>query len=213
MISPETPRYPPGVSRETCERLDIHVRLLFEWQKAKNLVSPASLDRVWTRHVCDSAQIVDLCPEALTWLDLGSGAGFPGLVTAALLAETPGAHVDLVEANSRKCAFLRAVIREAGLPAMVHSQRIESFRWRDENPVDAISARALAPLEKLCSLVAPLMGPKTRAVFHKGQDFVSELENTTQYWGFDLVEHKNRIDETGRIVILSNLRKATKIGQ
>ena len=115
------------VSRETEERLSVLVEELRRWQRVKNLVGPATLDRIWTRHVADSLQLLDLAPEsARTWLDLGSGAGFPGLVIAiAVLERVPGAVVHLVESNGRKCAFLRHAARLADAPAAVHEGRIE----------------------------------------------------------------------------------------
>ena len=207
------PRFPPNVSRETKDRLSAYVDLLRSWQTVKNLVSEASLEHVWTRHICDSAQIITHRPNARRWLDLGSGAGFPGMVTAILLADDPVAEVHLVESNRRKTAFLNTVIRETGARAIVHPVRIEDLDIGPIEPVEAISARALAPLEKLCELIAPFMGEKTVGVFHKGQDFVSELEIATQYWGFDLLQHKNHVDEAGRIIVLSNLRRKIENGQ
>jgi 16S rRNA (guanine527-N7)-methyltransferase len=105
------------VSRETREKLELLERELRRWQEIKNLVGPATLDRIWDRHIVDSLQLLDLAPEARTWLDLGSGAGFPGLVLAIAGAER-GLRVHLVESNSRKCAFLRHVVRLAGAPAI-----------------------------------------------------------------------------------------------
>ena len=114
------------VSRETQERLGLLVQELRRWQRVKNLVGPATLDRVWTRHVADSLQLLDLAQDAKAWIDLGSGAGFPGLVIAIAASERiPGAVVHLVESNSRKCAFLRHVARLTGAAAVVHEGRIE----------------------------------------------------------------------------------------
>ena len=114
------------VSRETQVRLGLLVQELRRWQRVKNLVGPATLDRVWTRHVADSLQLLDLAPDAAAWLDLGSGAGFPGLVIAIAASERiPGAVVHLVESNSRKCAFLRHVARLTSAAAVVHEGRIE----------------------------------------------------------------------------------------
>ena len=114
------------VSRETLDRLDTLVHELRRWQRVKNLVGPATLERVWTRHVADSLQLLDHAPDARTWLDLGSGAGFPGLALAIAVSErTPDAVVHLVESNSRKCAFLRHVARLTGAAAVVHECRIE----------------------------------------------------------------------------------------
>jgi 16S rRNA (guanine527-N7)-methyltransferase len=195
------------VSRETGQRLQIYIALLRHWQAAKNLISRGTLEQVWTRHIVDSAQCVSVCGDARRWIDLGSGAGFPGLVIALLLADTPDARVDLVESNGRKSAFLRAVIRETGAPAVVHSTRIEQLAQSWTRPIDAVCARALAPLPKLLELAAPFLGEKSRCVFHKGQDFVSEMKDATQYWGFDLVEHISRTDSNSRILVMSKVHR------
>src|SRR5215831_2017271 len=115
------------VSRETEERLDRFVELLLTWQKTTHLVSPASIPKLWTRHVADSLQLLDLAPKASLWVDLGSGGGFPGLAIACALAETPGAQIHLVESNNKKAAFLREAIRVTGAPGVVHPIRIEKF--------------------------------------------------------------------------------------
>lgn len=190
------------------ERLAVYAALVTKWQKSQNLVAPSTLGRIWTRHIADSAQALAAAPAALRWVDIGSGAGFPGLVTAILLADTPGASVRLVESNSGKAAFLRTVARETGAPATVHAERIEAFTAGFHQPVDAVSARALAPLSDLARLVEPLArrAPELALVFHKGQDFASEVREATQSWAFDLVEHRSRIDPAGRILVLTRLR-------
>jgi len=191
------------------ERLTRYVALLTAWQVAKNLVAPSTLPVVWSRHVADSAQALAAVPEAKRWLDIGSGAGFPGLVTAILLAETADAKVTLVEANGRKVAFLRTVIRELGLPATVLAERIEQLAGpagAGIGPVDAVSARALAPLGALYGYAAPWLTTGSVGVFHKGQDFASEVNETSHAWTADLVEHRSRIDPGGRIVVVRDLR-------
>lgn len=161
------------VSRETEERFAIYAELLARWQRIKNLVSPATLSAVWTRHLADSAQIVPLMPGALRWADIGSGAGFPGLVVAILLADRPGAHVDLVEANGRKCAFLREVARACGAPATVHNGRVQ-----DVLPglvsIEVLTARALAPLPALLEMGKVLIDGGTTAIFLKSQGEVAD---------------------------------------
>ena len=188
------------VSRETAERLSVYVDLVRKWQKSQNLVSPSTLPAIWRRHVADSAQGHALLPAARRWIDFGSGAGFPGLVTAILLADRPGARVHLVESNRGKAAFLRAVARETGAPATVHAERIDDFSRNFNEPVDGISARALAPLAALCAMAAPHVGRGGVAVFHKGQDFASEVREATLSWDLDLVEHISRIDPEGRLI-------------
>ena len=197
------------VSRETADRLDRFAELLRKWQGADNLVASATLPTVWHRHVADSAQLVKLFPDARIWLDLGSGAGFPGLVVAILLRESAGALVHLVESNSRKCAFLRQVIRDTEAPAKVHSGRIESVLGAWSEPVDMISARALAPLDRLFSLAEPVFAAGAHGAFHKGQDFEREIEETTKSWECDLVKHKSLTDERGAILEIRRIaRKA-----
>lgn len=189
-----------AVSRETRERLAIHVALVEKWQKSQNLVAPSTLPQIWRRHVADSAQVVALVPTARRWVDLGSGAGFPGLVTAILLADVRDAAVHLVESNRGKAAFLRTVARETGAPAVVHDVRIESFSKDFAEPVDAVSARALAPLVRLLGWVQPFVARGAVAVFHKGQDFASELAEATLSWNPDLIEHPSKTEPTGRLV-------------
>lgn len=199
------------VSRETIERLQLYVDLLRRWQPAQNLVSPKTLDQIWRRHIADSAQLVALFPHARRWIDLGSGGGLPGLVTAILLTGRDGATAHLVESNQRKCAFLRTVIRETGAPATVHEGRIESVvkQWRD--PVDRISARALASLTDLLELSEPLLAGGARAAFHKGEDFDAELAEASKSWTVNLVRHKSMIDAGSSVVeILGAARRPTR---
>ena len=108
------------VSRETESRLDGYLDLLRTWQAKTNLVSPSTLPHLWTRHVADSLQLLALAPSAKSWVDLGSGGGFPGVVLACALAETSGAMVHLVERNAKKAAFLREALRVTSAPGMVH---------------------------------------------------------------------------------------------
>lgn len=188
------------VSRETAARLELYVSLLRRWQPAQNLISPKTLPEIWRRHIADSAQLAALFPEARRWIDIGSGGGLPGIVTAILLAGQPGATVHLVESNQRKCAFLRTVIRETGAPAQVHEGRIESVlkQWRE--PVDFISARALASLALLLDLTAPLLATGARAAFHKGEDFDAELAEASKSWSVNLIRHKSLIDPNSSII-------------
>ncbi len=195
------------VSRETLGRLDTLVRLVRKWQPAENLIAANTLPSIWRRHVADCAQLVPLFPNALHWVDLGSGGGFPGLVLACLLAETPGARLHLVESNARKCAFLRLAARETGSPATVHQGRIEAelSGWRE--PVDMVTARALAPLSRLLELAEPLLS-RAPAAFFKGADFAREIAEATLSWDLDLIKHQSRID--GRGVIVEIRRAARK---
>src|SRR5262249_12935179 len=158
------------VSRETVERLDRFVDLLLTWQKTTNLISPSTLAQLWTRHVADSLQLLDIAPNARTWIDLGSGGGFPGIVIACALADQKGAAVHLVESNTKKAAFLREAARITGTPVTVHAVRIENFVDSWDGRADAVTARALAPLKLLLTLSFPLIAAGAQGVFPKGQD-------------------------------------------
>ncbi len=197
------------VSEPALQRLAAYADLLRSWQVAKNLVAPSTLADLWRRHMADGAQALAAAPDARRWLDLGSGAGFPGLVTAALLADDGAAHVTLVESNGRKAAFLRTVIRELRLPATVLAERIEDAGSRflaTIGSVDAVSARALASLADLLDLAAPWLTTGSRGVFHKGRDFASERAAATPNWSFDLTEIVSKVDPEGRVVVLENVR-------
>jgi 16S rRNA (guanine527-N7)-methyltransferase len=196
------------VSRETTERLDRFVALLLTWQRTTHLVAPSTLARLWTRHVADSLQLLDLAPDARVWIDLGSGGGFPGLVLACALAERPGAMVHLVESNGKKAAFLREARREAAVPAEIHAQRIETFVAGFAGAVDAVTARALAPLKSLCELCFPLLGTSgATALFPKGQNAEVELREAALWWTMNATLVPSRTDPAGRIVVIRELAR------
>ncbi len=195
------------VSRETAEKLEIYAELLRRWQRAMPLVAEADLPDLYRRHFADCAQLVTVMPEARSWVDIGSGAGLPGLVVALVGGE--GTRVDLIESNRRKCAFLREVIRETGAPATVHEGRAEALLADWEGPVDAVSGRAVTSLVRLLDLALPLMREGTRTAFHKGRDYQREIAEATQSWSFDLVKHDSRIGGGGVILEISNLRRKT----
>jgi 16S rRNA (guanine527-N7)-methyltransferase len=195
------------VSRETAERLDRFVELLLKWQRTSNLIAGSTTHRLWTRHVSDSLQLLDLAPEARIWMDLGSGAGFPGLVLGCALADRNGATVHLMESNAKKAAFLREAIRVSGAAAKVHHERVEAVvpAWRE--PVDIVTARALAPLWVLAGLAAPLVKRGAKALFLKGQDIEAELTETTKCWNIEAVILSSRTDSRGRIVEVRALER------
>jgi 16S rRNA (guanine527-N7)-methyltransferase len=195
-----------AVSHDAIERLESFVALLDRWQEIHNLVGPGTLEDVWERHIADSAQLVDLFPKARRWLDLGSGAGFPGLVIAILLRGVDGASVTLVESNQKKCAFLREAVRVTGAPAEVICARIESVVKRWAPPLDVVTARALAPLPTLCTFVEPLLERGAVAVFHKGRAFDVEFREARKIWDIDLVEHESRIGE-GVLIEIRRLQR------
>ncbi|MGD9814324.1 MAG: 16S rRNA (guanine(527)-N(7))-methyltransferase RsmG, partial [Hyphomonadaceae bacterium] len=162
------------VPRETIARLETHRRLLAEWSERMNLVGPREWDQFWSRHALDSAQLLKFAPQAKRWVDLGSGAGFPGLIIAAFLAEQPDAVVHLVESTGKKVSFLRAVAEAACLPVKIFHQRIEDFGV-GEGPYEVITARALAPLNRLIPYAKPILDRGATGLFHKGADLDAEL--------------------------------------
>jgi 16S rRNA (guanine527-N7)-methyltransferase len=197
------------VSRETEARLDRYVALLLEWQAKTNLVAPSTLPQLWTRHVADSLQLLDLAPQAATWADLGSGGGFPGIVLACAMAER-GGRVDLVERNGKKAAFLREAVRVTGSPGTVHATDIGDYVDSVAAAPDCVTARALAPLNMLLDLAAPLMTKGARALFLKGQDVESELTEATKYWNIEPVLHPSRSGGEGWIVDIGRLEPCSK---
>jgi 16S rRNA (guanine527-N7)-methyltransferase len=173
---------PTPVSRETQARLEMIVQQLQKWQPRINLVASSTLDEVWQRHVQDSLQLVPLAPRARRWVDLGSGGGFPGLVIAAVLAETRQAQVVLIESNAKKCAFLRETSRLAGLPVQVVCSRIQDAKEIAEQPFDVVSARALAPFAELLRLAHPWLSRGATGLFPKGRDVDDELKDAARTW-------------------------------
>jgi len=193
------------VSRETLARLDRFVALLLDTQSHTNLIGAATIPELWTRHIADSLQLLDLAPDAKTWLDLGSGAGFPGLVIACALADLPGATVHLVESTGKKAAFLRTVAETLALPATVDHIRAE--RISPQSSVQVITARAVAPLPKLFGYVAPLLKSGAKALLLKGQDVEAELTEAAKYWKIEADLVASRTSPAGRIVVVRALTR------
>jgi 16S rRNA (guanine527-N7)-methyltransferase len=190
------------VPDETRRRLGTYESLLKKWQRAVNLVSGSTLDDVWVRHFADSLQVSMAAPDARRWLDLGSGGGFPGLVTAIRYADDPNASVHLIESDQRKCAFLRAVSRETGAPAIIHCGRIEAVVPTLEPPIDAVSARALAPLPILLRYAEKFLESGAIGVFSKGQQAEAELTDSTLLDKFSIMTLTSQTSDSGRIVIV-----------
>ena len=194
-----------NVSRETSAGLEILVHELARWQAIKNLVGPATLNEVWTRHVADSLQLLDVAPrQARTWLDLGAGAGFPGLVVA-IAGRERGLAVHLVESNARKCAFLRHVARVAQAPATVHESRLEAVVPGFAGKADVVSARALAALPELLAWTAPLLTTGTVGLFPKGRDAEAELTAAEKLWRFSVEILPSRTDPAARLLRITDL--------
>lgn len=194
------------VPRETIHRLVRYADLLALWQKSTNLVAASTLPALWSRHFADSAQLCALAPEARLWLDLGSGAGFPGLVVAILQTGRPDFRMHLVESNRKKCAFLAEVARATKAPVDIHAMRIEELAESAETlKPNVVSARALAPLPHLFELVGPFFGPGTRGLFLKGREAAEIAEARTRF-DFGCHLHASLTARDSHIVEVTNLR-------
>ena len=194
-----------SVSRETEKRLDRFVDVLLLWQSKLNLIAPSTLRELWTRHIADSLQLLPLAPDARTWVDFGTGGGFPGAVIACALADKPGAKVHLIESNGKKAAFLREAVRATGAPAIVHLERAEKFGESCAEPVHVVTARALAPLKTLCDQAFPLMSRGAIGLFPKGQDVDAELTDAAKYWRLEATRVSSKTNPEGSIVVIRSL--------
>ncbi len=201
-----------NVSRETLERLECYVELLRKWQKAVNLIAPSTLDEVWHRHVGDSAQFVDILRESDSakksgiWLDMGSGAGFPGLVAAIMLSQDFDYQFHLVESNGRKCAFLSDVVRHLNLPVEIFNERVEDYACNLQGKrFSIVSARALTSLDGLLALSEPFLSDETVAYFFKGREVASEVELAEQNWAFVQKQLPSCTSTDGCILEIKNL--------
>lgn len=207
------------VSRETLRRLNLYESLLRVWQPRINLVANATLPEVWDRHFADSAQLLPLIPGgAKRFVDLGSGGGFPGLVLAIMLQERveqgvnqpDGWRFTLIESDRRKCAFLREVARQAGVAVEILSTRIENPETQARvGHADVISARALAPLDRLLGYAAPLFGDGTVGLFLKGQSAKAEVEVALSKWVFEFTLVPSVTAADSSIVVVRNLQQRT----
>ena len=187
------------VSRETLARLAAYAELLCRWSGHINLVGRGTLDDPWRRHFLDSAQLCPLVPAGTrALLDLGSGAGFPGLVLAILGVE----GVALADSDSRKCAFLREAARVTGAKVAIHAGRIETLPPR---PFEVVTARALAPLDRLLALAEPFLGPDTSCLFLKGERAAEELTRARKGWKMEAAVHPSRSDPRGVILELQQV--------
>lgn len=206
-FGPEDFRQKTDVSRETLDRLRHYVRLLLDWNDRLNLIGASTIPDLWRRHIWDSAQVLNLVPgwrnasPPLCWLDIGSGAGLPGLVVALM----GGGEVHLAEKSPKKCLFLRTVIQETQASAQVHEGRIEELKLP---PIDVITSRACAPLPKLLTLAQPFFGPNTIAVLHKGQNVEEELTAATKSWKMQVEIFPSATDPRGRLLRVKGVRRA-----
>lgn len=165
------------VTPEIEARLAIYVELLTRWRRITNLISETTIAQVWTRHIADSAQILALAPNARRWVDMGSGAGFPGMVIAIQISGIAGAQVHCIESDQRKCAFLREVARATGAPAQIHAARIESLDPTSLSPVDAVTARAFAPLPQVLEFAKVWIAQGAVGVFPRGRSAEAQIDS------------------------------------
>ena len=197
------------VSRETETRLDRFVETLLLWQERQNLIASSTIPHLWTRHIADSLQLLPLAPAAKTWVDLGSGGGFPGIPIGCAITDA-GGKVHLIESVGKKATFLREAVRMTGINAEVHQQRAEAFVESCAEQVDVVTARALAPLKILCDQVFPLVAKGTIGLFPKGQDVDAELTEAAKYWTIDAVKVPSVTSPDGQIVVVRGLKSRKK---
>jgi 16S rRNA (guanine527-N7)-methyltransferase len=193
------------VSRETAARLDRFVALLLKWQDITHLIAPSTVPILWTRHIADSLQLLDLAPDAKVWVDLGTGGGFPGLVLACALHGKAGRLVHLVESNSKKAAFLREAVAATESPAVVQGGRMEKFVETFAGKADIVTARAVSPLSSLLGQCLPLLKQGTLGMFPKGQDVEAELTEASKCWKMTVDLVPSRTDPKARIVMIRAL--------
>ena len=183
--------------------LETFIERLTEANAVMNLIGPDTLPDVWSRHIWDSAQLLELAPEAKTWADLGAGAGFPGVVLAVLLKGRPDAHVWLIDSLGKRCRFLQEIVGELALPATVINGRAEEQTLG----VDVVTARAVAPMEKLLGYAQPYLQRGAQGLFLKGEKAEAELIEARKVWQFDSRLSVSRSDPRGRIVSVRSLRR------
>jgi 16S rRNA (guanine527-N7)-methyltransferase len=177
--------------------------LLTEWNEVMNLVGPLTIASYWTRHALDSSQLLELAPEALTWADLGAGAGLPGVVLAILLKGRAGAKIHLVESMAKRCRFLEVVAKDLDLPVEIHNVRAEELKLK----VDIVTARACAPMTKLFGFAEPYLHRGAVGLFLKGQDVAAELTEASKAWKFASELRPSQSDPRGRIVQVKRLSR------
>lgn len=198
-----------SVSRETFGKLREFETLVRRWSSAINLVSKATLADLWSRHIIDSAQIFSICPpNAQSWVDLGSGGGFPGLVVAVLAQGLkPSLRVTLVESDLRKATFLRQASQSLGVPVTVRTERIESLAPQN---ADVLSARALASLADLLGFAERHLRADGLAIFPKGARWAEELVQARTVWAFGLDSRQSLSEADATILEIRNIHRARK---
>jgi 16S rRNA (guanine527-N7)-methyltransferase len=195
----------PRVSRESLGRLELYVDLLVTWQKSINLIGPSTVDDIWRRHVADSLQLINHIPQnVMAIADLGSGGGLPGVVLACVGDWT----VHLYESNQKKVAFLMEALRVTGARGKVHRLRLEEMAGARTLPqVQAVTARALAPLPKLLDYASPYLAQGATGYFHKGADVDSELTEALKSWKLNFQKHGSVTDSSA---VILQVKEATR---
>lgn len=195
---------PIQLSSEHYEKLEIYRDLLLRWQNVKNLVSAPSLDRIWLRHFADSAQLLRYAPKCAIWLDMGSGAGFPGIVVAILGSGSSSLKVRLIESDQRKCAFLREVSRETGANTEIICSRIEES-VSEFTDTDVLTARALAPLRRLLEYGRPVLEAGAMGLFLKGKGVERELSEVSALGNWNIMLKQSITDRAGKIAVVRSM--------
>ncbi|SDF46823.1 16S rRNA (guanine527-N7)-methyltransferase [Celeribacter baekdonensis] len=194
------------VSRETFERLEAYFSILKKWNPAINLVAKSTVENAWDRHFLDSAQVFALAPkESKSWVDIGSGGGFPGLVCAVLAAEhAPEMAFTLVESDQRKAEFLRTVARDLNVPVTVIAKRIEDIPPLN---ADIISARALAALPLLLNYAERHLSESGLAIFQKGANVSNEIAESLETWRFTYEEYPSATGQDAVTLLIGDIRR------
>ena len=198
-----------NVSRETIESLNTYAELLTKWQRQINLVGPSTIETLWTRHFADSLELAEHAPkEAKNWIDIGTGAGFPGMVIATC-GQRQNIKVDLVESNGKKCAFLREVARTIKAPVTVHNRRIEAIDSLaiQEMCLDVVTARALAPLDVLLKLAEKPFEKGAMGIFPRGQRVEGELTACSKYWSIRSEIVDRNYDLPGQVLVVHECKR------
>ncbi|MEO9651302.1 MAG: 16S rRNA (guanine(527)-N(7))-methyltransferase RsmG [Roseobacter sp.] len=194
-----------NVSRETYEALESFHEIILKWNSRINLVSKSSISDIWNRHIWDSAQLIPFAEVSGKWLDIGSGGGFPGLIVAIFLKQLhPDVEVTLVESDQRKSAFLRTVIRELDLNAVVLTSRVEVI---ETQRAEVLSARALADLGQLLKYGDQHLSKTGKALFLKGEKWEKEVQMARDVWSFDLCVHKSKTNSAAAILEIKEIER------
>ncbi len=194
-----------GATETQLTDLEVYRTLLLEWNERMNLVGPSAIDAFWLRHAWDSAQLKSQAAGAKVWADIGSGAGFPGIVLAILMKSTPDVKVHLIESMAKRCRFLDTVVDRLELSAVVHNARAENLALKG---VEVVTARACAPLERLLEFSWPLLREGALGLFLKGKTVDAEMADAKNSWNFKASSIQSKSDSSGVILKIEGLSRA-----